>query len=47
MLPTAYLSELVPSSHITVMNGNTHKSAFSFTELLKILIYFNGKPATE
>ncbi len=34
--PTAYLEELTPNSHITVVDENTHESAFSFAKFLKI-----------
>ncbi len=34
--PTAYLDELTPNICIAVVDGDTHKSAFSFAKLLKI-----------
>ncbi len=35
---TAYLDEITPDVCITVVDGITHKCAFSFTEFLKLSI---------
>ncbi len=48
--PTAYLAELTPNICMTIVDGNTHTCAFSFTKFFEIqwkfAIYVNGNPAS-
>lgn len=50
-LSSGYSDEPTPNIHVALEDGNVHKRAFSFAELLKIqqifVIHFNRKPITD
>lgn len=51
LLSSGYFDEPAPNIHVALEDGNVHKRALSFAELLKIqhifVIHFNRKPITD